>query len=116
MILVVEIPLPTLSLNKLQRMHWAERAKLRDQYEQLFRMASSPLHRCLRREFRAVKIERHAVRLMDHDNFVGGCKPLVDALVRTHLIWDDSPEYVEVNYVQVKKARREIARCIVTIG
>lgn len=113
--LAIEIPMPSPSLNRLQRMHWAQRSNLRDQYETLLRLASSPRHRCFRRELRKVRIERHAVRFLDHDNFVGGCKPLVDALTRARLIWDDSPDCVEVSYVQIKKAKGELSRTLITI-
>lgn len=34
------------------------------------------------------------------DNLVGGCKPLVDALVRCGLAWDDAPRWLDVAYRQ----------------
>lgn len=100
--LTVEIPIPTPSLNRLHRMHWGQRSRLRDQYETLFRIATSPTHRALKGEHRSVRIERHAPRFLDHDNFVGGCKALVDAMQRARLIWDDSPDYLTVDYIQTK--------------
>lgn len=112
--LVIEIPLPTPSLNKLQRMHWAQRKRLRDQYERIIRSCRRSSDRVKRQQFRCVKIERHSARRLDHDNFVGGCKPLVDALVRAAVIWDDSPEYLEANYIQCK-ATAKTAKTVVTV-
>jgi hypothetical protein len=111
---VVEIPLPTLSLNKLQRMHWAQRKRLRDQYERIIRLVRRPCDRVKRYEFRCVKIERHGVRQLDHDNFVGGCKPLIDALKNVGLIWDDSPSYCRVKYTQHQIGTKR-ARTVVSI-
>jgi len=47
-------------------------------------------------------ITRHAVRLLDADNFAGGCKPLIDQLRYAKLIADDDPETVEILFRQVK--------------
>ena len=40
--------------------------------------------------------------MCDFDNFVAGCKQLVDALGLKHtgFIFDDAPEYLEVTYKQ----------------
>jgi hypothetical protein len=56
-----------------------------------------PGHRC-------VKITRRGSRTLDHDNLVGGCKPLLDALVKVGLIEDDTPELVTVEYAQERGA------------
>lgn len=36
----------------------------------------------------------------DHDNFVGGLKPVLDAMVLERLITDDSDDHVDLKYVQ----------------
>lgn len=41
-------------------------------------------------------------REFDEGNFVGGCKGLVDALVRERLLVDDTRALAEIHYVQVK--------------
>lgn len=50
----------------------------------------------------ALIITRHAVRLLDADNFAGGCKPLIDQLRYAHLIEDDDPETIEITFRQAK--------------
>jgi len=53
-------------------------------------------------------ITRHAVRLLDADNFAGGCKPLIDQLRYAKLIEDDDPETIEILFRQVKvKTKKE---------
>ena len=47
-------------------------------------------------------ITRHAVRLLDADNYAGGCKPLIDQLRYAKLIEDDDPETIEITFRQAK--------------
>ena len=47
-------------------------------------------------------ITRHATKLLDADNFAGGCKPLIDQLRYAKLIADDDPETVEILFRQTK--------------
>ena len=54
------------------------------------------------RKKRKITIERHGKRLIDYDNFVGGCKSLTDLIKQKGLIVDDSPEWVEIEYQQYK--------------
>jgi Holliday junction resolvase RusA-like endonuclease len=53
---------------------------------------------------RIVRRYRSARYELDHDNLVGGCKPLVDALVKVGLIADDRPGLVTVTYEQERGA------------
>lgn len=112
--ITIEIPLPTPSLNKLQRMHFHARKRLRDSYERIFRARTTSLTRALPSQFRRVKIVRYGPRQLDHDNLVGGCKPVLDALKRAGLIWDDSPAFLAVDYRQLKAAPKQ-ARTVVSI-
>jgi len=50
----------------------------------------------------SLSITRHAVRLLDADNYAGGCKPLIDQLRYAHLIEDDDPETIEITFRQAK--------------
>jgi hypothetical protein len=54
-----------------------------------------------------VRIERRAVRLLDADNFAGGCKPLIDALRGQGLIADDDPETVNLQFRQRRVASKK---------
>lgn len=49
-----------------------------------------------------LRIERKSIRLLDADNYAGGCKPLIDQLRYAKLIPDDDPESVEILFVQSK--------------
>ena len=60
-------------------------------------------------------ITRHATKLLDADNFAGGCKPLIDQLRYAKLIEDDDPETVEILFRQVKVAHKKEERTEVTI-
>lgn len=54
---------------------------------------------------RRVKIVRQysgRQRAFDKDNLAGGCKQLVDAMVRAALLVDDSERWCEIEYVQRK--------------
>lgn len=58
-----------------------------------------------------VVITSYRKRRLDQDNFIGGAKPLVDALTKNKLIFDDSPDWVDVEYRQEidgKNTRTEI--------
>jgi hypothetical protein len=55
-----------------------------------------------------LRIERKSIRLLDADNYAGGCKPLIDQLRYAKLIPDDDPESVEILFVQTKvKTKKE---------
>lgn len=47
------------------------------------------------------QLGRAAPRLLDHGNLVGGCKPILDALVKAKLLVDDDPRHVRDHYRQV---------------
>lgn len=110
----IVIPEPTRSLNELQRMHWAQRKRLRQMYEHEIMAQVAWADRIKRNQFKVVTIERYGMRRLDHDNFVGGCKPLVDALTRTAMIWDDAPDFVAVEYIQ-KLAKKKDTRTRVVV-
>ena len=111
----IEFPMPTPSLNQLQRMHWHAKKSLRDRYTRLFRTYATIATRARPRQFRHVSIVRHGVRVLDFDNLVGGCKPLLDALERAELIYSDAPQYLRVEYSQHKSTAKRV-RTVVTIS
>ena len=80
----------TPSLNELLGQHWSQ------------------LHR-LKREARLalrVRITRHACRVLDADNFAGGCKFLIDAMRHERLIPDDDPASITLAFEQVRVSHR----------
>ena len=96
----------TPSLNKYLRMHYRDTSKLRREYWLLVtcearRILGVQKHRPVaHRRIRIVRMQPFESRTLDHDNLVGGCKPLVDALVDAGLIAGDSPEWVTIEYAQ----------------
>lgn len=54
-----------------------------------------------------LRIDRRACRLLDIDNFAGGCKALIDALKEAQLIPDDDPASLEVSFVQTRVRTRK---------
>lgn len=62
-----------------------------------------------------VRITRHACRLLDADNFAGGCKPLIDQLRYAALIPDDDPESVELQFLQEKVGKKNLEAVTVEI-
>lgn len=104
MTLILKIDEATPSLNVTVRRHWSANHRLRTHWGWLVRIAHLPVRTApwgadavLRGQ---VTIERYGRRELDYDNFVGGCKPLIDGLVAEGILTDDSPEHVSVTYLQ----------------
>lgn len=57
-----------------------------------------------------IKITRYGCRTLDQGNFIGGCKQLLDSMKDKKLIVDDSPEWIEVTYKQIKVEHRKDER------
>lgn len=53
-----------------------------------------------------MRIERHSIRLLDADNFAGGCKPLIDQMRGEGLIPDDDPASIEITFAQIHVRHR----------
>lgn len=106
--------LVTPSQNEWQRMHWARRSKLRDTYCLLVRSRIRGGYLALHRfwtenpEKRTVRIVRYGLRTLDRGNLIGGCKALVDALVKEKVIVDDSPKWVDDLYAQKTVPKSDI--------
>ena len=62
-----------------------------------------------------LRITRHACRLLDADNFAGGCKPLIDQLRYAALIPDDDPASVELQFRQEKVAKKTLEMTTIEI-
>lgn len=55
-----------------------------------------------------VRITRYSTRVLDFDNGAGGCKAAIDQLRFFDIIPEDSPEYIDFEFKQVKiKTRKE---------
>lgn len=109
----IRVPV-TPSLNQWQRMHWARRKQVKDDYVKVLRFVSVWLHEERSRlgPARHIEIIRHSPCELDYDNLVGGAKPLVDALVWTSIIADDDPGNVTIKYMQTKAKRIDMANVV----
>jgi len=110
---VLIIPAIMPSLNEYIRMHWAKRRRLnrniawhvqavkgRADIEHRDRLA----HVTLRVFSNAPKAAGGRARRLDHDNLVGGNKPLVDALRLTGIIKNDTDKWLDVGYAEYRDA------------
>lgn len=96
----------TPSLNKYLLWHWRRRHKYKTSLAWLVRarvgrqMPTKPYEKA------TITIERFSAGTLDHDNFAGGCKPLIDCLQAKAggigIIVDDTPERIKVHYKQTK--------------
>lgn len=101
------------TLNALLRMHRMERhgvmTRIRDATILAVRSAGVP---ALGRARIALTRYASGNRTPDDDNLRGGCKPVIDGIVRAGVIDDDGPAYVRVTYAhrncRVGEARVEL--------
>jgi len=54
-----------------------------------------------------VCLTRKAPKLLDADNYAGGCKPIIDQMRYAGLIADDDPETVEITFRQERVKRSQ---------
>lgn len=113
-VLVVVLPQPTLSLNQLLNQHHHKRTADKRTWEKLLLVASGPVRKP--REIRMrLDIERHGSRELDPDNLRGGMKPLIDAIRRHGLIFDDNPKWLDLHTCHVQ-AKRLDAHTVIRIS
>lgn len=101
--ITLNIPEATPSANKTLWAHWAVKARLRKKWAWLVRVAR--LNAQIAPESllgASVRIDRYGKRTLDQDNFIAGCKSLVDSLVAEKLIAGDNPDQVTILYRQHK--------------
>lgn len=108
------IPRVTPSNGQLLRMHWRTQRALNKTWAwEVFiaYMQKEPSEQGQAISKKEVTIISCRKKLLDKDNFMGGMKPLLDALTSNKLIVDDSPEWVDWEAFQeldIKNPRTEI--------
>lgn len=100
------------SLNKVLRMHWTSKAKLNSKWDAEIFVAAPKFFPIGKMR---VIIKLHHSRLYDKDNAYGAVKPVVDALVSTGLLKDDTCHWLELTVEQVKSTRKD-KRTVIEIG
>ena len=113
----VESPNVPPSLNRVLRMHWANKSRMRAIWEMEFLtmpFAERQRLKDARSEQKRVKmlITLHNARQYDRDNAFGAVKVIVDAAKAAGLIYDDRPAYLDLE-VQQQKCKRASKRTVI---
>jgi len=101
------------SRNSLDKAHWSVRHHYTLKWESLIYYA----FKCRPPKAKGkvmVKIKSFRTGTLDHDNLVGGCKGILDAMKRLGLIIDDTPDLVHVDYEQ-KRVKREERKTVIEL-
>ncbi len=91
------IPMEVQSRNKIDKMHWSDKSRLRQMYQLFIRQQMSkyryePAKEGEQHNIEIITYRKHPVG--DYDNLIGGVKQLLDALVNENFIWDDRIKYI----------------------
>ena len=106
----IAIDIEIISRNRIDKYHWAKKKALRQQYQILVRnqMTLYQVERLTKPTKCGLVIIGKRKRMLDFDNFVGGCKHLVDALTHEGFIWDDDSKHLGIpKFVQQKCDKKE---------
>lgn len=104
------------SLNRTLRMHWRKRAQLQNDWGWFIHLALRRRDQCYLQPIvkMQAKITLHHSRQYDKDNAYGAAKVVVDALKHWKLIFDDSPEYLDLE-VQQEKCARKVSKTVIEL-
>lgn len=97
----LDIPDVPPSPNKVLGKHWRTVAKEKEKWILWVRAKRPMIYLKPVVKMRLSIILAHS-RAYDHDNAFAAVKPVIDALKRWQLIFDDSPEYLDLEVVQTK--------------
>ena len=102
---LITLPLKIKSRNEIDKYHWAVKRNLKQEYALLIRnqMRLNQVRELKEPERATLSILSLRKRLLDHDNLVGGCKQLIDALCDEGFIWDDNPKWLK--YLKVEQVK-----------
>lgn len=99
------------SVNRLMRMHWAQRRKLQKKWHWLiwleFYRRGAPK---VPKGRLAVHITRYSFHVLDDDNLHGAAKVVLDALKTVKILTDDSPAYIALTCDQIRGGARTVIR------
>jgi hypothetical protein len=115
--LEVTILVPSPSPNAWTFKSWREYHKIKKQWLRRIFEASiqhsqfgDPMEHC------HLEVQRFGIRELDHDNLVGGCKPLVDSIVKLRFLADDTPDVIKTShYQQTRVHKKTEQRTVITL-
>lgn len=108
----IEFDIATPSLNDLHQNKWQI---INWKKKFLSRMKNYEILALRKKQKRYLTIQRHGSRILDDDNFYGGCKPLIDAIKEKGLIIDDRNEWCEIKFLPQVKCKRGCEKVFVWI-
>ena len=118
MTITLTIPFAVHSQNREHGRHWATKHRNGADYQLAIRAELNRqglFNGALPKPGRAkVCILRYGPRTLDVGNLIGGCKGLIDAMVREGLLRDDSPKWATFVYGQ-RKAPTSQAHTVVSV-
>ncbi len=95
----IAIPYCVPSLNKTSRQHWSCRKRDVDMCTNLLRVYGGHCPQATgKRKVHIISYRRQ--RCTDEANYIGGCKSLIDAIVRRGLLVDDRDKLASFTYEQ----------------
>lgn len=114
----LRIPYPTPSQNTYTRWHWSEKSKSVNVLRMLIRqqLNNIGMFSVSRPGVRMrIEIHRYSPGELDRGNFIGGCKPLIDALRYEGVIRDDTERWLDDVYLQHKIKRGEQGETLIVV-
>lgn len=97
---------------------WQIKKRIQTHFAKYIKYASQE-HKPNHNEIRAVVFIRYLGlrnRIMDEDNFRGGCKSIMDLLTYRGWIWDDDPGHIRPKYTQDSTSREKGERLRILVG
>ena len=94
----------TPSLNKLHSNRWA----MLNWKKKFIKQLRNFEFLCPKQKVKKILvIKRYGSRIYDQDNFIGGLKPLIDAMKEKGIVYDDTEKWLQLKAEQVKCRRNE---------
>ena len=99
---ILEVKKKIPSGNQIIRNHWAGNRRNKQEWALLIRnqMRLRKIKKATADDKYTLLIISYRKRKLDKDNLYTGCKSLIDACVEEDLIFDDSPDYVDLKVEQ----------------
>ena len=107
----IEIDHRVYSRNKIDRLHWSQKRKLKHQYQLLIRNQMKLCGIKAAEDKYKITINCYVTRMMDIDNVWGGLKQFIDALSAEKYIVDDNNDWLEIK--QIKQIKSKKAKILV---
>ena len=101
---ILEVKKKIPSGNQIIRNHWAVNRRNKQEWALLVRnqMRLRKVEKATADDKYTLMIISYRKRKLDKDNLYTGIKSLLDSCVEEKLIWDDSPDYVDLKVEQYK--------------